>query len=243
LERKSKHKHIGKSDLSEIVLVVAAHPDDEVLGVGGTVAWHVANGDTVHILIVAEGATSRTDADDQALAELAIATNLAAAALGAQEPRLLGLRDNRLDGYDLIDIIQPIERIMEIMRPTVVYTHFGADLNVDHRLVHDAVVTACRPVPGQSVRSIYTFETVSSTEWGTRSAFCPVRFVDVSDHMAAKMKALECYEIEMRPFPHARSLQAVRALAQLRGSAVGIEAVEAFEVVRQVERSKPGCVL
>ena len=224
------------------LLVVGAHPDDEMLGCAGTLARHAEAGHEVHILIAGEGATARspeissggTPAEVQALRE---AAKRAAAAIGALEPRFLGLPDERLDGMHLLDLVKRLENVLEEVRPTVVYTHHGGDLNLDHRLIHQAVMTACRPMPGQGVRCIYTYETVSSTEWGsgaTGEFFAPTRFVEISAQLEKKMEALRIYHAEMRPFPHARSLEGIRALAALRGTSVGMEAAEAFMVVREL---------
>ena len=140
------------------ILVVAAHPDDEILGCGGVLASHAAKGDTVHILIVAEGATSRDSrrdphAREPELAGLKAAASCAASAIGAESPRLLGLPDNRLDSLPLLDVIKPVEAVVEAVAPEIVYTHHAGDLNVDHRIVHQAVVTACRPLPESSGES------------------------------------------------------------------------------------------
>jgi len=218
------------------VLIVAAHPDDEILGCGGTIASHVERGDTVEILILAQGATSREREDNTGVLALQAAASQAARILGAQPPRFGGLPDNRMDSVDLLDIVQVVESCLEEVEPAVVYTHHGADLNIDHRLCHQAVLTACRPIAGQTVRSIYAFETVSSTEWqpADQSSFTPTLFVDVTRHMASKVRALEVYASEMRPFPHPRSTENVKALAALRGSASGLMAAEAFSVIRIV---------
>lgn len=222
-----------------VVLCVAAHPDDEILGVGGTLARHAAMGDAVYLMIVGEGITSRHEptAVDQ-LDALRIAATAAAAAIGARPPIMTNLPDNRLDSLDLLTIIQSVERVVSELKPHTVYTHHGADVNMDHRVVHQAVVTATRPLPGSSVRRLYAFETISSTEWATPSfgpAFRPNTYVDVTPYMGAKMEALRCYESEMRAFPHARSMEAVEALARLRGTQVSCAAAEAFELLREVE--------
>ena len=222
------------------ILVVAAHPDDEILGCGGVVASHVAQGDTVHVVIVAEGAASRSsrrnpEAKESELASLRSAAFSAASTIGAEAPRMLGLPDNRLDGMPLLDVIKPIESIVEAVVPEIVYTHHAGDLNVDHRIVHQAVVTACRPLPGSSVNAIYAFETVSRTEWQTAGeVFRPQRWVDIEPFLSRKLRALEPYDAEMRPFPHARSFDAVEALARARGASVGVKAAECFMVVREV---------
>jgi LmbE family N-acetylglucosaminyl deacetylase len=219
------------------VLVVAAHPDDEVLGCGGTVARHAAEGETVHVLIVAEGATARQDGTPEGVKTLRKAAEAAARVLGTETPAFLGLPDNRLDGLDRLDIIQAIEEVIGRVGPDTVYTHHGGDLNIDHRIVHEAVVTACRPLPGTVVRRLYCFETVSSTEWATSSIgtpFVPNHFVGVEAFMATKLAALDCYASEMRPFPHARSVEAIESLAALRGAQSGLAAAEAFACVRDL---------
>ena len=223
------------------VLVVAAHPDDEVLGCGGTVAMHASAGDEVNTVIVAEGATSRAESraetDAGEVSALAAAAAAAAEVLGARPPRMLGLPDNRLDSLNLLEVIKPIEAIVEELSPAVVYTHFNGDLNVDHRIVFQAVATACRPMPGSPVKALYCFETPSSSEWGAEALglrFQPNRFRDISAVLETKMEALRRYESEMRPFPHARSYQLVESLARVRGGSVGVEAAEGFQVIREV---------
>jgi LmbE family N-acetylglucosaminyl deacetylase len=220
------------------VMVVAAHPDDEVLGCGGTLARHAAAGDRVELLLVADGVTGRAEAASKAeqAARLA-AAEAAARALGARPPRSLLFPDNRLDTVALLDVVRRIEECMAEVRPDIVYTHHAGDLNIDHELVHRAVLTACRPLPGSTVRALYTFEVLSSTEWrpGARP-FDPVRYVDIGATLERKMAALRCYGAEMRPFPHARSYEAVEALAKLRGAQAGMAAAEAFGVLRAIER-------
>lgn len=221
------------------VLVIAAHPDDEALGCGGTMARHAAAGEAVHVLFLADGVGARdgSGASAEALARRTAAAAAACQALGAMAPRSAGFPDNRLDGVDLLDVVKVIEEMVKDIEPQTIYTHHGGDLNVDHRRVHEAVLTACRPQPGTSVRAIYAFEVPSSTEWSspqTHAAFVPNRFVDISAFIDAKRKALEAYDEEMRPFPHARSMEGVEALARVRGVAVGVEAAEAFTLIREV---------
>lgn len=226
--------------MTETVLVVAAHPDDELLGCGGTLARHVAAKDAVHIFIAGEGATSRPDAPKDLVAELRGHAAQAAEIIGAKPPRFGGLPDNRLDELPLLEMTQRVEAEIANVRPSIIYTHHGGDLNKDHRLLHQAVVTACRPQTGSSVRAIYTYETASSTEWSSTSidseGFRPTRFVDISDHLERKLRALACYKSEMRPFPHSRSIEGVRALAVWRGAMSGSAAAEAFMVVRELVR-------
>jgi LmbE family N-acetylglucosaminyl deacetylase len=226
------------------VLVVAAHPDDELLGCGGTLARYADAGVDVHVLILAEGATAREDlavgdARDVALQELRAAATRAAEILGVHPPRFQGFPDNRMDELPLICVVKAVEAVVEAVRPDVVYTHHGGDLNIDHRIAHQAVLTACRPLPESGVRTVLSFETVSSSEWASEAVgmpFRPQRFVDIGAHLDRKRRALACYETEMRPFPHARSLTAVDALARHRGASAGLEAAEAFMVIRDIDR-------
>ncbi|MGB0683991.1 MAG: PIG-L deacetylase family protein [Magnetovibrionaceae bacterium] len=216
------------------VLVVAAHPDDEILGVGGTLAAHASAGETVNVLICAEGSTSRDEGSRDEVETLQEAARAAAKALGTNPPQFLGLPDNRLDRLDLLDVTKQIAAVVETCAPRLVYTHHGGDLNIDHRIVHQAVVTACRPLPGSSVGEILAFETASSTEWATTAigeVFKPTAFKDISGTWNAKRKALEAYAAEMRPFPHARSIEAVEALAKLRGSQASMPMAEGFQVL------------
>jgi LmbE family N-acetylglucosaminyl deacetylase len=230
-----------KSETSAI-LVVAAHPDDEVLGCGGTIARHVDAGDQVQVLIVAEGATSRQDQRDRGeaaeeLSSLAHAAQTAGAILGAAGVELLDLPDNRLDSLDRLDLIKQIEQRIARHQPQVVYVHHSGDVNIDHRRLHEAVVTACRPTPSQPVRRLLSYEVASSTEWqppGSAPAFQPNWFVDITAQWDRKRLALEAYAAEMRPWPHARSLEALEHLARWRGAQVGIEAAEAFHLLRNL---------
>src|SRR5579859_605568 len=220
------------------ILVVAAHPDDELLGCAGTIARHAAAGDHVHILIAAEGATARAVGGQAEVQALQQAARKAATILGAEPPRFAGLPDNRMDSRPILDITQIIEAVVEEVKPAVVYTHHGGDLNRDHRILHEAVVTACRPLPGRTIKKLLTFETLSSTEWASESvgaAFRPRHFVDITETLEAKLLALDCYHAEMRAFPHPRSAEAVAALAALRGSQVGLLAAEAFDVVYEIQ--------
>ena len=228
--------------MADSVLVVAAHPDDEVLGCGGTIARHADSGDQVQVLIIAEGSTSRLQERDRTqvqdeLSALAKAAQTAGSILGAAGVELLDLPDNRLDSLDRLDLIKRIEECVERHQPECVYVHHSGDVNVDHRRLHEAVVTACRPSPGHVVKRLLSFEVASSTEWqppGSAPAFHPNWFVDISDQWERKREALVAYSSEMRDWPHARSLEAVEHLARWRGAQVGVEAAEAFYLLRQL---------
>jgi LmbE family N-acetylglucosaminyl deacetylase len=222
-------------------MVIAAHADDEALGCGGTLARHCAEGCAVDFLFLADGVSARQQAYDPAACADARASRkemaaAAAVAVGGLPPRFLDLPDNRLDRLDFLDVVKSVEAVIEDVRPSVVYTNHANDLNIDHRITHQAVLTACRPVAGCSVRAIYAFETLSSTEWaptGSGQPFQPSRFVDISDYLDAKRAAVSAYSKEMHAFPHPRSLETIEALWKVRGAQAGMHAAEAFVVVRE----------
>ena len=224
----------GDGKLNERVLVIVAHPDDEVLGCGGTIARHVASGDAVHMCFLTDGVGARGD-DAGAAARRNAAARRAVALLGGLEPVFNAFPDNQLDRVDLLTVVKAIESEVVKIRPTTIYTHHAGDLNIDHVICNRAVLTACRPLPGQSVRNIYAMEIASSTEWGFRAPFVPTRYVDISKFLELKRRALEAYAEELRAFPHPRSYEAVEALGRWRGSAVGLAAAEAFMVLREIE--------
>lgn len=222
------------------VLVVAAHPDDEVLGCGGAIARHASAGHSVRVVLLAEGVTSRrVSAQTGSLEELHDAARRANKLLGVDEVLLDGLPDNRLDSLDRLEVTQRIEDHIQRWKPTIVYTHHCGDVNLDHQVVHHAVVTACRPQPGSCVEQLLFFEVASSTEWqppGSGSPFQPNWFVDISGTLDRKIAALGVYETEMRAWPHSRSLRSVEHQARWRGASVGVEAAEAFMLGRNLLR-------
>ena len=223
------------------VLVVAAHPDDEVLGCGGTMARAAAAGEDVHVLILGEGSTSRAPDRDSGDAEEVVAlvgsAKAAGKVLGVDSATVHGLPDNRFDSVDLLDVVKLVEAEIEQHSPSVVYTQHGGDVNVDHRCAYQAVLAATRPVPGHPVQEVLAFPVGSSTDWAFQRSsprFTPTVFVDVTDTIDAKVEAMACYPDEMRPFPHPRSPEALRATAAHWGSAVGVAAAEPFEPVRMI---------
>jgi LmbE family N-acetylglucosaminyl deacetylase len=226
------------------VLIVAAHPDDEVLGVGGTVARHVAEGDEVYALILGEGQTSRgrhrEDIDQKVVEALHKNTLDSAKAVGYQEVFFADFPDNRFDHVDLLDIVKVVEQMIEKLHPEIVYTHYSGDLNVDHQYTARAVLTASRPIGDYCVAEIYAFETLSSSEWNfdysAQPAFCPNVFVDITDYYYKKEQAMNCYVSELCDFPHPRSLVGMDFLSKTRGMTAGMERAEAFMLVRSVRR-------
>lgn len=220
--------------MTDKVLVVAAHPDDEVLGCGGTIAWHIANGDQVSVAFMTEGVASRVMVNDVDGEQRAGAAANAMEMLGVNDVRQFDFPDNKMDSVSLLDVVQIVEKVIQDITPSIIYTHFAHDLNVDHRITHSAVMTACRPQSCSSVKKILSFEVLSSTEWSSVSqpAFLPQYIVDISSYWNKKLQALRCYHEEMRPFPHSRSYECIEALATLRGATQGMKKAEAFFVER-----------
>ena len=233
-------EHSSKKGIGKTILVVAAHPDDEVLGCGASIAKWAAAGDLVHILIMAEGATSRSQVRDRdskrkELSSLVKSAHKAGNVLGANSVKLLDFPDNRMDSLDRLDVIKAIETEIEQIKPDTVVTHHCGDVNIDHRITHEAVVTACRPQPDSSVRCLLAFETASSTEWQTSQSSIPFQpnwFEDISTTLDRKIKALKAYDSEIREFPHSRSYKSLKYLAHWRGASVGVDSAEAFMLLR-----------
>ena len=223
------------------VLVVAAHPDDEVLGCGGTISKLSREGNQVHVLILADGETSRGATISSSLRLKIDKRNTAAenarTILGYASLKITAFPDNQMDTVSLLGIAKVIEESIALIKPETVFTHHHGDVNVDHRITHEAVLAACRPQPGNPVKNLLFFEIPSSTEWRPPSpgySFNPNSFFNIADTLAIKADALNAYKEEMRPFPHARSIDAVVALAKWRGATVGFAAAEAFIVGRQM---------
>jgi LmbE family N-acetylglucosaminyl deacetylase len=218
------------------ILVVAAHCDDEAIGCGGTIARHVAEGDSVSVIFVADGVTSRSFVNKNDLKDRLSSAHKAKEALGYQKIFHLNFPDNQLDSVPLLNIIKALEDVIEDNIPECIYTHHIGDLNIDHRLTHQAVLTACRPLPGSSVREILTFEVMSSTEWAGygSSAFEPDVFIDIEPYWLLKQTALSAYLTEIRQPPHSRSMRHLDALSIHRGFSVGLERAEAFRSIRRI---------
>jgi LmbE family N-acetylglucosaminyl deacetylase len=223
------------------ILIVAAHPDDELLGCGGTIARLSREGHNVSVTILGEGITSRfsnrNQADPKLVRALQDCSRKVGQMLGVKDLTFYQLPDNRFDTVPLLDIIKPIENLIANLKPQVVYTHLAGDLNIDHAIVNRAVLTATRPPAAPTVKTIYAFEVASSSEWTFQSlnpVFRPNTFVDISTTLETKIEAMKIYETETRSFPHPRSTKALISSAQRWGSVAGIKAAEPFELIREV---------
>lgn len=225
-----------------VILVVAAHPDDEILGVGATIARRVAEGNKAFALILGEGQTSRWEsremASGEAVSDLHKDSVKSAKIIGFTDIYFGNLPDNRFDSMDLLDVIKVVEKYVKEIQPDIIYTHHAHDLNIDHRVTCEAVLTATRPIGNCPVKEIYEFETVSSTEWNfgnKEGGFYPNVFIDISGFFQIKCEAMKKYKSELCEFSHPRSLEMLEFIAKRWGGIVGKDYAEAFELVRRVE--------
>ena len=224
------------------ILILAAHPDDEILGCGGTVARMVKEGDEAFAVILGEGITSRFDKNSTAaknkIRTLHKKTSESADVIGVKETRSYNLPDNRFDTVPLLDIVKTFEKEIDRIRPDIIFTHHGGDLNIDHALVFRVALIAARPTIGSPVKEIYSFAIPSSTDWAFQN-FTPVwkpdTFFDISDTLETKIRALKKYDSEMRVSPHPRSYDNVRNTAYGWGAVTGTKAAEAFELIRAIK--------
>ncbi|MBU2540197.1 PIG-L family deacetylase [Patescibacteria group bacterium] len=227
------------------ILIIAAHPDDETLGCGGTIAKLKKEGSQISCLFLGQGKSSRhlrgkdkkskIEKEQVALKEEA---SKAAKILGISKVFFENFPDQQYETIPLIKIIKSIEKVKGQIKPDTIFTHHSGDLNLDHQITLKAVLTACRPVRGETVKKIYSFEVLSSTEWGIpkrKDCFVPNYFVDISKTLSQKIKALDCYKSELKKYPHPRSLKAIKIIAQRWGTVVGKNFVEAFELIRCIK--------
>lgn len=222
------------------ILVVSAHPDDEILGCGATLAKRILEGDKVFLLILGEGITARYsnrfEADRGELSNLKNSLDNVSKTLGVEKYWQFGYPDNRFDSIDLLDIVKSVELIKKEISPNIIYTHFCNDLNIDHRITFSATLTACRPFGNESVKEMYSFESFSSTEWvyNSKHVFTPNVMVNVENTIEKKLEMLKLYD-EIKDYPHPRSIEAIRVSAQKHGISVGCKYAEAFELVRMIK--------
>ena len=218
------------------VLVVAAHPDDEVLGMGGTIAVHTSGGDALRVLVVTDGSSTQYPGDSATRARKEEEALRAAAELGVDDYVHLDLPDMRLDTLAHVDVNRVIEEHVRDFTPEVVYT-VQPDVNRDHRVLFDSVAVATRPTPSQPVRRLLTYAPTSSTEWTPAAVnwFVPNWYVDVSATLERKLAAFAHYETERREYPHPRSERAIRAAAEFHGTSAGLESAEPFVLIRSLE--------
>jgi LmbE family N-acetylglucosaminyl deacetylase len=223
----------------EKILVVAAHPDDEILGCGGTIAKKIIEDQAlVHLLLLSRGIKSRSNLKG---IKNKIRTNVNGAhkannLIGIKHIELLNFPDNQFDTVSRLKIIKKLEKKIANFKPNTIYTHFKEDLNLDHQITCEAVMTATRPVGGHVVGKIFAFEVCSSTDFSIVGAnsFKPNHFEDISSTIDLKLNALKFYDHEMRKFPHSRSYENIKNLAKVRGASVYKNYAEAFILLRSI---------
>lgn len=216
--------------MNKKVLVIAAHRDDEVLGAGGAIAKHVRDGDEVCCLILgsAELCRESVDMNKQALE--------CAKILGIKEMFFENFPDNEFDSVSLLSITRKIEEYVARISPEIIYTHYENDLNIDHRLTFQAVITACRPCNEKGPREIYCFEVLSSTEWQLgKERFSPNIYIDIENEIETKIQAMLEYKSEIRDYPHSRSIEGIKILAKYRGLECNKKFAEAFILIRGIK--------
>ena len=221
------------------ILIVAAHPDDEILGCGGTIARLVSEGYSAYTMILGEGVTSR-DRKRQRRGRQHEIDNLkeevkkANREIGVKDTFLFDFPDNRFDTMPLLEIVKTIEGVKEKILPQVIYTHHEHDLNIDHQITYRAVLTATRPLADEVVKQMYSFYVPSSTEWNYPQTFSPDVYVDIGNKLKCKLKAMEIYWSELREFPHPRSLKGIKLSAGYWGMMSGLRYAEPFKLVRMI---------
>lgn len=216
--------------MTKRALVIASHPDDEILGSGGTIKKLINDGVEIVTVIVAKGRKEEEH-------HIQKFTSLANSHLGVGKVIFMQFPNLKLNTVPLHEITKEIEKLLDTYTPDIIFTHHYGDLNQDHQVTFQAVMTAARPLPGKKPIEILCFETVSSSEWTQNTQdklFKPTYFVDISDTINDKLEALRHYDVEMRTFPHPRSYEGVQYLARVRGMTVGVEYAEAFEIIRRV---------
>lgn len=224
--------------MTEIVLVVVAHSDDESISMAGTITRHVSRGDKVIVVSMTDGVGARNSANIDDTKSRKVSADTASNELGFQWGECYDFNDNAMDAYPLIDVVKAVEKAKNEHKPTLVYTHSCADLNVDHRVVAKAVLTAFRPQPSETCKEIRLFEVASATDYGNTAvtgSFAPNLFVDITNNWSSKECALNAYSAEMRDYPHSRSIEGIKNLAKLRGNQIGCDLAEAFQVIRKIE--------
>ena len=235
------------------VLVIVAHPDDEVLGMGGTLRKLSVKNHDIKVVFLATGIAARRSDKfrnetkyeinktlikkmEEQIKKLRLDAKRALKILGIKNIEFFNFPDNEMDMVSNLEITKTIENIIKKFKPDVIYTHTKNDINVDHRAIFNATITATRPSTRVNVKKVICFEVPSSSEWNFGDTFSPNIFVDIKRELSYKKKAIQAYKTELKKFPHPRSTKAVIALSNLRGSEISVNHAEAFKIFRAVER-------
>ena len=217
------------------ILIIAAHPDDEILGCGGTIS-KLKDNNFIEVLFMTNGVSSRGKDKKQILRRKKACLKLFKY-LSLPAPTIFNFPDNEMDKVPLLKIVKKIENKIKSFKPDTIITHFSNCLNIDHRITFEAVTTACRPINRLSVKKILSFEIPSSTDWALFKGknFQPNYFVDISKNLNAKINCIKFYKEELRKYPHSRSITAIKALASVRGVSCGVKYAEGYYLNRFVE--------
>lgn len=221
------------------ILFIVAHPDDETIGAGGTIARHISEKDKVYCYSFTDGVSSRGSSETEKKKRL-VSASKASKILGFDWIDL-GKKvheDNSLDKYPLLTFVKIIENIKKKINPHLIYTHSKYDLNIDHRIISEATSTAFRPQTNEKWEKILSFEIPSSTDFSNDfyDSFKPNYFVNIRKFWNLKMKALNAYKQEIKPKPHSRSFEGIKNLAKLRGNQSGQSFTESFQILREIKR-------
>jgi LmbE family N-acetylglucosaminyl deacetylase len=219
------------------ILIIAAHPDDDAFGCGGTIAKLSKNKNDIYAIYFTDGVSARLNQKDlkKNIIQRRINTNAAAKILGIKNYSYCLYPDNKLDSIPLLEIVQRVEKEIKNIKPDIIFTHFSNDLNIDHRIINKAVITATRPKPKNKIKKIFLFETLSSTEWNfseKNRSFNPNYFIDISKTIDKKIMSIKSYKKEICKWPHPRSVKGVKVLAMFRGQSVGLKLAEGFQLLR-----------
>ena len=223
------------------ILIIAAHPDDDLLGCGGTIIRSIENKSKIKILFLGEGVSARFPSNENSKAcQAAIRSREQSAikclkSLGISNFEFNHFLCTRFDSYPILDFVRVIEKLIKEIRPNIVFTHHLSEVNIDHVITHRATEIACRPISKISVKKIYTFEAICSSNFKFKKKFCPNTYVDIKEYMKRKIKALRYYKNEIRNYPFPRSVLGIETQARYRGMQSGLEFAEAFELVRSLE--------
>lgn len=219
------------------ILIIAAHPDDEVLGCFGTVAKLIKQGYEAYTLILSSGKTSRGNVDKKELALLKKELKQANDLIGIKKVFTANFPDNAFDSASLLEIVKEIEKVKNEINPEIIFTHHFGDMNIDHQITHQAVLTATRPMGHECVKTVYSMEIPSSTEWNSydlQNAFIPNVFFEIEETIDLKVESMSKYKSELRDYPHPRSLKHIKELAKVNGTKVGLNYSENFMLIRSV---------
>jgi len=227
--------------MNKNILIIAAHPDDEVLGCGGTILLYKKKGFNIHVAFMTDGENSRQSNDNQvSLHDISSRRESAEKCLkilGVDSCSFHNLPDNEMDSVSLLEVTKYIEKLIAEHNPSIIFTHHIGDVNIDHQICYKAVLTATRPQKPFSVKTVLSFEIPSSTEWqfvSSKLSFNPNIFIDISDFFDKKIEALNCYSSELRDFPHPRSIEAISSLSMYRGASIGVNHAESFLLARHI---------